>query len=651
MPKEIFTKISRWILLLLVFFFIFAVFNAKIWDPDLWWHLKTGEYIAQTKALPSTDPFAFTSLPKDPIHPESKRIKFILSQYWIAQLIFYWVYKAFTLQGIIYMRALILTLLMLLLYRSIRREGIGFFFTLLFLVPATIIFFNFTGERPQLFSFLFTFLLIFLLDGFKRATNTNRDTSRLIETNGDLAETDTSLNESRSLNQSHSLNQSQRVSGILYLLPLPFLMMLWSNMHGGVILGIIVLLGYAFCETFKYLMKRVGEPLPSKSLNYLVAASSVSVLLSLVNPNGYNVVPILIELSKSQYMGAIVEAKSPLVFIQYGYYTQELYLFFFLLAAGFVMFLINIRKADITDVVIFSGLATLSLSAARVIPFFTPVSILMIARYSKKSFDRWNSTAMAADVRQKLEKLRFVRGSAWSKALLYTICSVLIIVMLNNGNFFQSGIRKGRYPEGAAKFLKENRIQGNMYNPYVWGGYLLWALYPDYKVFIDGRGLIEEIYFQSDRIIGASSLRFSGVPEWKAILNAYNVSFIVTFSVADFTGKLVPLVTQLYADQDWHLVYMDNHSLIFVKDSAMNRDVIEKFGIPKEWFWNEVLTEAVHKGRDFRGNANYYITMGDALVAKGNYKDALTAYLKAQEKVPSDRVIQERLQLLQNLTK
>jgi hypothetical protein len=422
-------------------------------------------------------------------------------------------------------------------------------------------------------------------------------------------------------------------------------------MHGGVILGIIVLLGYAFCETFKYLTKRLGEPLPSKSFNYLVAATVVSILLSLVNPNGYNVVPLLIELNKSQYMTQIVEAKSPLVFIQYGYYTQELYVFFFLLAAGFIMFLINMRRADITDVVIFSGLAALSLSAARVIPFFTPVSILMIARYSRKFFETWNSTAMAATVRQKLEKLRTVSGSTWSKALLYTVCSVLIIVMLNNGNYFQSGIRKGRYPEGAAKFLKENRIQGNMYNPYVWGGYLLWALYPDYKVFIDGRGLIEEVFFQSDRIIGASPLMFSGVPEWKAILNAYNVSFIVTFSVADFTGKLVPLVTQLYADPDWHLVYMDNYSLIFVKDSAMNRNIIEKFGIPKEWFWNEVLTEAVHKGMDFRGNANYYITMGDALVAKGNYRDALTAYLKAQEKVPSDRVIQERLQLLQNLAR
>ncbi|MEW6586359.1 MAG: hypothetical protein AB1442_12210 [Nitrospirota bacterium] len=626
MNKTLILRISRIVLLLLVFFFIFAVFNAKIWDPDLWWHLKTGEYIAQTKEIPSTDPFAFTSLPKDPIHPESKRIKFILSQYWIAQLIFYWVYKMFSLQGIIYMRALILTLLMLLLYKGIRREGSGFFQALIFLFPAVVIFFNFTGERPQLFSFLFTFLLVFLLEGFRRAAKTNRDS----------VETDTSL------------NKSQRVSGLSYLFPIPLIVLLWSNMHGGVILGIILILGYAVCETVKYLTKKLGEPLPYRSFAYLIAASVAATLLSLVNPNGYNVVPFLIELNKSQYMTSIVEAKSPLVFIQYGYYTQELYVFFFLLIAGFLTLLINIKRADLTDAVIFSGLAALSLSAARIIPFFTPVAVLILARYWTRNVQTWKSSTLVARIRERTAKIRSIAGSAFSESLLAAGCSVLIIVMLNNGAYFQSGVRKGRYPEGAVKFLKENKIHGNMYNPYVWGGYMLWSLYPEYKVFIDGRGLIEEVFFQSDKIMGASSLQFAGAPEWKAILDAYKVTFIVTFSVADFTGKLVPLIPALYYDPEWHLVYMDNYSLIFVRDTTENRETIEKFGMPKDWVWNEVLTEAAKKVGDFRGNANYYITMGDALLARENYRAALTAYLKAREIAPGSGIIRDKLNMLQN---
>ncbi len=26
-----------------------------------------------------------------------------------------------------------------------------------------------------------------------------------------------------------------------------------------------------------------------------------------------------------------------------------------------------------------------------------------------------------------------------------------------------------------------------IYNEYIWGGYLIWRLYPDYRVYIDGR--------------------------------------------------------------------------------------------------------------------------------------------------------------------
>jgi hypothetical protein len=621
MNKELFSKISRSILFLLVFFFIFASFTAKIWDPDLWWHLKTGEYIAHTKSIPSTDPFAFTSLPKDPIHPESKRIKFILAQYWVAQLIFYWVYKAFNLQGIIYMRAIILTLLIFLLYRNIRRDGVGFFSALVFLIPADIIFVNFTGERPQLFSFLFTFLLVFLLEGYRKA----------------------------SFSEGNALAPTSHKKAVLtYLLPLPFVMMLWANIHGGFIIGIAVLLGYMCCEILKYLTKKAGPHLQLRPLKYLIGACVVSIMSSLVNPNGYNVIPLLIELNKSQYMTSIIEAKSPLIFIKYGYFTQELYAFFFILAAVFLLFLINFRKADLTDAVIFSGLAALSLSAARVIPFFAPVSILMLARYWKMSVSKWNSSPLMTGIREMTVKLRSLTGSAFSESLLAIVCSVVIIVMLNNGNYFQSGIRKGRYPEGAVKFLKENRIYGNMYNPYVWGGYMLWALYPDYKVFIDGRGLIEEVFFQSDRIMGASSMQFAGVPEWKAMLDAYQINFIVTFSVSDFTGKLVPLIPALNNDPDWNLVYMDNYSLIFVKSGPENQEIIDKFSMPKNWAWNEVLTEASKKSNDFRGNANYYVTMGDALVARENYRDALTAYLKAQNIAPDNIIIREKLNMMRN---
>ena len=38
-----------------------SVMLKPLWDPDLWWHLKTGEVILERGALLTEDPFAFTS--------------------------------------------------------------------------------------------------------------------------------------------------------------------------------------------------------------------------------------------------------------------------------------------------------------------------------------------------------------------------------------------------------------------------------------------------------------------------------------------------------------------------------------------------------------------------------------------------------------
>jgi hypothetical protein len=94
----------------------------------------------------------------------------------------------------------------------------------------------------------------------------------------------------------------------------------------------------------------------------------------------------------------------------------------------------------------------------------------------------------------------------------------------------------------------------------------------------------------------------------------------------------VPLIQALLNDPEWNLVYIDNISLIFLKDSPENKDIIQRFGMPKEWIWNEVLLEAVLKSKGFWSNtiqSNFYITIGDALFARKYYREAKAEYLKA----------------------
>ena len=46
--------------LAVLFLGLFAMTARNVIDPDVWWHLKTGEYIAQHKSVPHTDPFSYT---------------------------------------------------------------------------------------------------------------------------------------------------------------------------------------------------------------------------------------------------------------------------------------------------------------------------------------------------------------------------------------------------------------------------------------------------------------------------------------------------------------------------------------------------------------------------------------------------------------
>ncbi len=625
---EILVRISRTILFIMAFVLIFGFFSAQIKDPDFFWHLKTGQYIYQTGSLPATDPFAYTSLPKDPLNPESKRIKFILKQYWLAQVIFYKVYDLAGFQGIIYLRASILALLILLIYKGMRREGGGFYLSLLLLVPVVIMLHAFTGERPQLFSFLFAFLLIYLIEGFRK-TETNGDSSRLAEAeNTPLAPP---LAKGRL--GGVSLNKSPRVSGFLYLLPLPLIMLLWANLHGGFIAGIVVILGYLFAESLKYISKR-GRSLSLKQLKLLSITGFISLIMPFINPNGFNVLSVLLEFERSPYKHMIIESMSPLFLLRSGFHEAYLLIYFLLLSLSVLIFLVNIKKLDFTDVVITAGLAFMSLSSARYIPFFSPVAVLMIARYG-------------SGVLSKFPRIGILKAAGKRVDILFpVILTIALIIVINNTDLFKSGIKANNYPEGAVRFLKENRIQGNMFNPYVWGGYLMWSLYPDYKVFIDGRGLIGDVFFEEVKVMEAYSGNLAGLPEWKAYLNAYDVNFIITYSVGNFTGRLVPLIPALLHDPEWHLVYFDNISLIFVRENARNSEILKRFDLPKEWLWNEVAVEAGLKAQDYRGNANYLITEGDALLAKQSYSDAKTAYLRALQIDPRNALVEKRLEII-----
>jgi hypothetical protein len=110
-----------------------------------------------------------------------------------------------------------------------------------------------------------------------------------------------------------------------------------------------------------------------------------------------------------------------------------------------------------------------------------------------------------------------------------------------------------RNPVAAVEFLKSQRLPAPVYNRYGWGGYLIYQLYPDYRVYIDGRA---DVY--GDAFFTEAMQTYDGLGNWRKPLEQYGIKTVII-------DTNVPLSTLLRNDSGWSKVYEDSQAVIFVK--------------------------------------------------------------------------------------
>jgi hypothetical protein len=134
------------VVLLLVLLVLSALYLLRpISDSDLFWHLKTGEWIYEHQSLPSSDPFAYTTP-----DPPSRVVRFILTSYWLSQLGFHAAFSAGGMKGIVLLRAGLLASLAFVLLRRMRGDLL--LSSSLLLVAAVSFLEVYSLERPHAFS-------------------------------------------------------------------------------------------------------------------------------------------------------------------------------------------------------------------------------------------------------------------------------------------------------------------------------------------------------------------------------------------------------------------------------------------------------------------------------------------------------------------
>src|SRR6266511_3707849 len=145
---------------LLVFVFMASIFvlaAQPITDPDFWWHLKTGQYIFETRSIPHTDIFSSLRFGSEWITHE-----------WLSEVFMYSVFRKAGYGGLIVVFSLVITAAFWIAYQRCRHLAGHPYVAGLALLLGAAATLPVWGVRPQMFSLLFASIFISFLDRYLR---------------------------------------------------------------------------------------------------------------------------------------------------------------------------------------------------------------------------------------------------------------------------------------------------------------------------------------------------------------------------------------------------------------------------------------------------------------------------------------------------
>ena len=471
-----------------------ALFLGPVWDVDFWWHLSTGKYVVENRHLPEADPFSFTYGKNLPVN------EVVLRGYWLGQVIFYLFFKLLGLYGIILLRALLLISVFLLLYVWARRKQADR--TVLSALILLTGWFSqyFTGERPQLFSFLFAPLTVFLLEHFR------------------------------------GKNDKGEGSPWSFVL-LPAMMLVWANCHRGFPLGSMILFIYCATEAVRNALHRRFQ-----NVRRVLMLFFLTFTVSFVNPNIYKPYLSIVMLQGGALQKATSEYMTPFAVSRFGVVTWPYWTY---MAIAVTAFLLS-RKRDTAHMLVAAFLALISLTAFRYIPFFLYVTLPLVA-------------VRVTSVIKEKKRFEIVLRRTGSILVGLALAAILFLGVRDKAmKTLVHPIAERGVPEKAVNFIRQNSPPGNIYNYFEWGGYVIWELYPQYKVFIDSR-------VQDIRAFNDSLYMLWDYPQTPQLFDKYSIDIVLIPERDTFTGEYFTVINYLLRDSRWRLVYRDETALIFLR--------------------------------------------------------------------------------------
>ena len=482
----------------------FSAGKSLLNDGDTGYHIRAGEYIIDTLSIPKHDIFSFLTPPLPWTAHE-----------WLSEIIMAMVHSAFGLTGVVIFFSFIISLVYYLLFKIIRMNN-GNIITAIFIVLLVL-----TASqlhwlaRPHIFSLLLMIIWYYLLDKYY---------------------------------YNHK--------NYLYLL-LP-IMLLWVNLHGGFLGGFILIGIYLFGSMVKLITSQGMERDIYKKKTKLLGLMTIACLfVSLINPYTYHILLFPFNLVSNKFiMDHVSEFLSP--------NFHELYAKFFEFLLLFILTILGISKMrlNIIELVLMLLFVHMSLYSARYIPLFSIIVAPILMRkteYLLKSTD-----GKIADFLKKRSS-NISETDASARGYMWPIAGIILIVILAMSGKIDYKFDETKMPVAAVEFIKKENLQGNMFDDDEFGDYIIYAAWPRYKVFFDGRSDMYGVDIMKEY------LKVVRIKQgWDEVFKKYKINWVIYNANS-------PLSLFLMERDDWKLIYADKVANIFVKDTLENQHLILKY--------------------------------------------------------------------------
>lgn len=410
---------------------------------------------------------------------------------WLAQWIFSRFHAWIGLDGVVALTSILIAATFTLVYHEIRKRGSHVIIALMVAGLAAFASSLHWIARPHVFTFLFVAIWTYLL--------------------------------------------ADRNSNVWYF---PVIMLVWANTHGAFIAGFAIWFAHVAGWTWDTLHKQVDR---GQGIRLAMIGFS-SFAVTFINPSGWHLWS-----TSTGYYGNEFLVNSTIEYLSPNFHNWSTWPFLLML----VICLLGIGlkpRLQTHEAFLLAGWTALSLYSARNIPLFAIITAPYVATVIQ-------SNLPSSSILQKFETtINNVEKN--HKGIVLPILAVILLLKTSASQIGYNPANKfdpDKFPVHAVDWLESNPQEGKMFNNFIWGGYLLYRLFPQELVFIDGQ---TDFYGETFTREYAQVMKLED--GWENVLNKYDVSWVIVESHRS-------LIPSLQSDLDWQIVYQDDTTTILHK--------------------------------------------------------------------------------------